>query len=229
VADLVVLRTTRGLLNLPQYLAISGGVLYFTTRSLESLQQQVMAAASGLPVIDASWFAVEPFLKFYVEAHADLKLVNLEEQFSRLIELVSDDGFHTLLDFFRARGVATEVGSFAPSIIPAIMVYPEDAEFNSLARRTLDSGELPSPIGDLISDYVDKLNTDTEGKLILNVNCSLIHDLAALPQNPSWEAALIILQQMAKLLSGEMLSSEKTTALFAEAGDALRMLVKGRS
>jgi hypothetical protein len=78
VEDLVVFRTTRGLLSLPQYLQQSGGDLYYVTRELGSLQEQLLAEGRDVPAIDASWFAVPPFLEKYALRHPDVDVVQLD-------------------------------------------------------------------------------------------------------------------------------------------------------
>jgi len=48
VADLVAFRTTRGLLSLPEYLKLTGGSIYYVTREMGSLQEQVLGEGRGV-------------------------------------------------------------------------------------------------------------------------------------------------------------------------------------
>src|SRR5207249_4225156 len=78
VEDIVTFRTSRGPLSLREYLDLSGGTLYYVTRELGSLQEQILAEGRDVPAIDASWFAVTPFLEKYAARHPDVALVQLD-------------------------------------------------------------------------------------------------------------------------------------------------------
>ena len=78
VEDIVTFRTTRGPLSLPEYLEASGGSLYYVTRELGSLQEQLLAEGRDVPAIDASWFSVTPFLETYAHRHPEVNLVQLD-------------------------------------------------------------------------------------------------------------------------------------------------------
>lgn len=93
VQDIVPFRTTRGLLSLPDYLQLSGGSLYYVTRELGSLQEQVLAEGRDVPAIDASWFAVTPFLEKYAARHQEVGLVQLDGGAADLMRPVADDRF----------------------------------------------------------------------------------------------------------------------------------------
>ena len=65
VADIAMFHTSRGLMNLPDYLNAADGTLYYVTRQLGSLQEQLLGEGRGVPVIEAVWFSVTPFLQKY--------------------------------------------------------------------------------------------------------------------------------------------------------------------
>src|SRR5207302_5228341 len=101
VQDIVTFRTTRGPLSLPDYLEASGGRLYFVTRELGSLQEQLLAEGRDVPAIDASWFAVTPFLEKYASRHAEVSLVQLDGEADQLLRPVTAEPFKRLLDWYR--------------------------------------------------------------------------------------------------------------------------------
>src|SRR4030095_1404366 len=78
VEDIVTLRTSRGPLSLREYLEVSGGSLYYVTREMGSLQEQMLAEGRDVPAIDASWFAVTPFLQEYAQRHHNVHLVQMD-------------------------------------------------------------------------------------------------------------------------------------------------------
>src|SRR5207237_577222 len=103
VEDIVHFRTTRGPLSLPDYLEQSGGTLYFVTRELGSLQEQLLAEGRDVPAIDASWFSVAPFLEKYAQRHPDVGLVQLDGEADTLLRPVPEGPFAALLETLRAQ------------------------------------------------------------------------------------------------------------------------------
>ncbi len=81
VADIVTFRTSRGKLNLPDYLQLTGNTLYYISRELGSLQEQLLGESRGVPVIDASWSFVLPFLEKYAHFRPDVALVQMDGDF----------------------------------------------------------------------------------------------------------------------------------------------------
>jgi len=226
VADLVAFRTTRGLLSLPEYLALTNGSIYYSTRELGSLQEQVLGEGRGVPVVDASWFAVTPFLQKYSDLKQNINLVQMDGEASQLLRPVADKDFANLLIYFRARNVQARVASFKPDDIPALMIYPKDAEFINDTRQALDRGELPGPLAGLVSDYMTKKvstsEDDLKGTLYLNAANPLIVKLAALPATaPSLNPALGLIYQVARLFAGRLLTPVDVAKAFREATKAI--------
>src|SRR5207302_396733 len=137
VQDIVTFRTTRGPLSLPDYLEASGGALYYVTRELGSLQEQLLAEGRDVPAIDASWFAVTPFLEKYAARHTEVGLVQLDGSAEDLMRPVMDHNFAALLAFYRDQDIAVRVAAFKPAEVPALMVYPQGAEIAREAQAAL--------------------------------------------------------------------------------------------
>jgi molecular chaperone HtpG len=180
VEDLVVFRTTRGLLSLPQYLQQSGGDLYYVTRELGSLQEQLLAEGRDVPAIDASWFAVTPFLEKYALRHPDVDLVQLDAHPDAFLQSVPEGRFAELLEYFRAQQICVRVAAFKPADLPAIVLYPVGSETVREAREALQDGELPRGLAGLVGDYVarESETEDSRGTLYLNATCPLVRRLA---------------------------------------------------
>jgi molecular chaperone HtpG len=229
VEDLVVFRTTRGLLNLPDYLKQSGGNLYYVTRELGSLQEQLLAEGRDVPAIDASWFAVTPFLEKYTARHAEVGLVKLDGEAHTLLRSVPEGPFAGLLEHYRSQQLRARVAAFKPLDVPALILYPQGAEIVREARQSLDEGEMPGGLAGLISDYVERKSADAgdfQGTLYLNASCPLVRRLAedaALGRDRAM--VLAILYQTARLFAGRMLAPLEAVGAFREINQALERMM----
>ena len=180
VCDLVTFRTSRGALTLPDYLDQSDGNFYYTTRELGSLQERVLAESHGVPVIDASWFGVQPFLARYALTRANCGLVQLDGESRNLLRPVDETEWAEVTDYFGRKGVSAQVSEFRPPEIPALMFYPEDAEFAIEGRKAIDEGEIADPLAALLGDYLETHASDSEkvnGTLVLNASNPLMLNL----------------------------------------------------
>jgi molecular chaperone HtpG len=229
VDDLILFRTSRGLMSLPEYLRQSGGTLYYVTREMGSLQEQLLAEGRDVPAIDASWFAVSPFLQQYAAKHQDVGLVQLDGSSEELLRPVPVGPFAKLLDLLHEDGVKARVASFKPIEVPGLMVYPEGAEIGREAREAMEKDELPGPIAGLVGEYVERRfqPDDLQGTLILNASCPLVRRLAEASCPPAIRAALLtVMHQMARLFCGRMLSAAEAAQAFGDMTKAMGKLVK---
>jgi molecular chaperone HtpG len=233
VEDIVTFRTTRGPLSLPEYLGQSGGTLYYVSRELGSLQEQILAEGRNVPAIDASWFAVTPFLEKYAHRHPEVGLVQLDGEAAQLVRPVPEAPFAILLEHFRSQGVPVRVASFKPPELPALMLYPQGAELAREAEASLQAGDLPGPLAGLVQEYVShKLaGEDLRGTLYLNASCPLVRGLAG--QDAADEqaagrraAALTLIHQTARLFAGRMLSAADAVAAFGALTGSLERLLR---
>src|SRR5205823_5021141 len=197
----VTFRTSRGPLSLREYLELSGGSLYYVTRELGSLQEQVLAEGRDVPAIDASWFAVTPFLEKYASRHSEVSLVQLDGEAEQLLRPVAEDKFAALLDFYRQREINARVASFKPAEAPALVLYPQGAELAREAEASRQAGDLPGPLAGLVQEYVDQKfsgGADLRGTLYLNATCPLVVQLAEQPPAPEvFTSVLTLLHQVA--------------------------------
>jgi molecular chaperone HtpG len=230
VADLVTFRTSRGQLSLPEYLEQSGGTLYYVTRELGSLQEQVLAEGRDVPAIEAAWFAVTPFLEKYAARNPDVGLVQLDGAAETLMRPVPEGQFAALLRHYERQGVRARVSAFRPAEVPAVMLYPEGAEVAREAGEALEAGELPGAIGGLINEYVERRfagGEELKGTLYLNASCPLVRRLAEQKQaSPGRGLALDLLLQVARLFCGRMLNAAEAMQSFKELTRALGGLVQ---
>ncbi len=229
VEDIVTFRTTRGPLSLPEYLQASQGSLYYVTRELGSLQEQLLAEGRDVPAIDASWFSVTPFLEKYAARHAEVRLVQLDGSADQLLRPAPEAAFASLMEYFRDQGVRVRMATFKPAEAPALMLYPQGAELAREAEASLESGDLPGPLAGLISSYVEQKaleNEDLRGTLYLNAANPLIRRLAQEPNQTTRAAALTVLHQTARLFAGRMLSARDAAGAFADLSGALEGLLR---
>jgi hypothetical protein len=120
--------------------------------------------------------------------------------------------------------------AFKPEAVPAVVVYPKDAEFIKDTRDALDAGEVPGPFAGMVGSYLNNMNVDEEamaGTLHLNASNGLIQQLAKTEDKTQRESSLELVYQMARLFSGRMLESDQITTLFESSTDAITSLMKG--
>lgn len=230
VADIVTIRTSRGNLSLNEYLKMTGDTLYFVTRELGSLQEQLLAEGHDVPVIDASVATMTLFLKKFAAWRDNIKLVQLDGESRQLMRTVSEDDYGDVVAFYRKRGIRVRIMHFKPVDVPAIMHYPQDAEFIMETREALDAGELPGPLAGLVSDYLDNVTTtndeDLKGTLYINAACSLVQHLVENPPDAAArDAVLTLLYQIARLFAGRTLTATDAAAAFRESVKALEGLI----
>jgi molecular chaperone HtpG len=236
VQDIVTFRTSRGPLSLPEYLEASGGSLYYVTRELGSLQEQLLAEGRDVPAIDASWFAVTPFLEKYASRHPDIGLVQLDGEAETLLRPVPEGPFAALLAHYRGQGVRARVANFKPAEVPAMILYPQGAETIREAGSALESGELPGGLAGLVSAYVEQQSAgkDLNGTLYLNASCPLVRRLAEQPPSadgevgrpaPNVAAVLTALYQLARLFCGRMLTAADAAEAFRDMTHSLERLL----
>lgn len=228
VADLVVFRTSRGLLNLPEYLETTHGAIYYVTREMGSLQEQLLGEGRGMPVIEAVWFAVTPFLQKYADWKKDIQLVQLDGEATQLLRPVPERPFANLLKYFQKQGVKVKVAAFKPEEVPALMIYPKDAEFFRDTKDALEKDELPGPLAGLVDAYMTRASlsdADLKGTLYLNASNTLITRLAEdPPPAATLDALLTTLYQVARLFAGRMLTPAEVATSFQTLGSALNGL-----
>jgi molecular chaperone HtpG len=236
IEDIVTFRTTRGPLSLPEYLQQSGGSLYYVTRELGSLQEQVLAEGRDVPAIDASWFSVTPFLEKYAQRHPEVQLVQLDGESRQLLRPAPEEAFAALLEYYRSQGVRVAVAAFRPAEAPALMLYPQGAELAREAEASLQAGDLPGPLAGLVHDYIESRFSDRDelaGTLYLNASNPFVRRLAecnrganATPLAPEVMAgALGLIHQVARLFAGRMLSAADAVSCFGSLTRGLEGLV----
>ncbi len=221
VADIVTFRTSRGKLTLPEYLELTGGTFYFVTREIGSLQEQLLAEGHDVPVIDASWFPVTPFLRKYMMLHGNIGMVQMDGESNELMRPVDGEPFASLLDYYRKRGVQVKVMAFRPNVVPAAMIYPRDAEFIQETNDALDAGEIPDALAGMVSSYLSQLSmnqNDLRGTLYLNAECVIIQRLSQMSPDDidTRDALLNLIYQFARLFSGRTLTAADANQSFEE-------------
>jgi molecular chaperone HtpG len=227
VCDIVTFRTSRGALTLPQYLQESGGDFYFTTRELGSLQERLLAEGHGVPVIDASWFGVQPFLAKYSLRTRDCNLVRLDGEAQNMLRPVEDPIWNEALEFYASRGVTARVCEFKPAEVPALMFYPEDAEFAIEGRKALDEGEIADPLAALLGDYLETRAPDSEavaGTLVLNASNELMRNLSKEGESAARDSAFDLVLHLGRLFSGRTLNASDAARAFAGVTGAVELM-----
>ena len=230
VEDIVTFRTTRGPLSVPEYLDQSGGNLYYVTRELGSLQEQLLAEGRDVPAIDASWFSVTPFLEKYAHRHPEVGLVQLDGEAAQLMRPAPAGPFAALLDWYAEQGVRAKIAAFKPAEAPALMLYPQGAELAREAEASRQAGDLPGPLAGLVNEYVEQKFGDGDelkGTLYLNATSPLVRRMVEKPPEPAvLGAVLTLIHQTARLFAGRMLSAADAVTAFRELSGSLERLLR---
>jgi hypothetical protein len=213
-------------------LELTGGSLYYVTRELGSLQEQVLAEGRDVPAIDASWFAVTPFLQKYASRHHNIKLVQLDGEAEQLLRPVRGEEksrFEPLLEYYREIGLRARIANFKPGDLPALLLYPQGAELAHEAKESAEAGDLPPAIGGLVNEYIDERfrgGDHLKGTLYLNASCPLVRGLPGVQSPEVRGAVLTLLHQVARLFAGRMLSASDAITAFRETTTAIEALLK---
>jgi molecular chaperone HtpG len=230
VEDIVTFRTTRGPLSLPEYLEQTDGTVYYVTRELGSLQEQMLAEGRDVPAIEASWFAVTPFLERYAKRHPRVSLVQLDGESQQLLRPGPDGLFADLLAYYREQGIVARSASFRPMEAPAILLYPQGAELAREADASRQAGDIPPPLAGLIGEFIDERfskRDELRGTLFLNASNPLMRSLVeAPPPEPALRAVLEVVHQLARLFAGRMLSAADAVSAFGSITTALHGLAR---
>jgi molecular chaperone HtpG len=228
VADIVTFRTTRGQMSLPDYLDLTGGTLYYVTREMGTRQEQLLGEGFGMPVIDASHFVDPVFLQRYADFRPNTHLVQLDNDANKLMRQTQDPSLRPILEFYRSKGVKAHTVTFKPEAIPAVLIFPKDAEFIKETREALDKGEVPGPFAGLVGSYLNNMPVDEaslNGTLHINIANPMIQQLAAMSDSANRDAVLWIIYQMARLLAGRMLDNPQVVNLFEDSAASLKTLL----
>ncbi len=215
VSDLVTFETSRGRLTLQEYLAASGGIIYYFIEERGSTQEKMLYEARGLVVIDASGFVEEAFLHAYVRAHPGVEIRQLEPGASFVFTEVIRPGreWEAITRYYNEQGISTRIVQFDPGSIPALLIYPPGSDHVAEARAALEGGDITGPIAGLVEEYLrmrDPQRTATQGILHLNAANSLIKRLLRLsPEHESFTAALEIIYHNARFFAGRTLTPQE--------------------
>lgn len=181
VADVVPLRTTRGRRTLPENVRAAGPTVYYVTRELGTLQDKLLAEGRDVAVVDASWFAVPAFLECYAAAHPGVTLVRLDDDPGAVLPSARAADLDDLPGLCEELGFRVRVSSFRPADLPAVMIYPGNAEAVREVAAGVAADQYPAGFAGLLRAFVDREQAAgaDAGILYLNAACPLLRRLAA--------------------------------------------------
>jgi molecular chaperone HtpG len=229
VADLVVFKTSRGQLTLPEYLHENPGRIFYYGDDDGVTQALALFEARRLAVVDARWFADVAFLRAYGEVYG-VPAEELAPGAGYLFATVDDpEGvWQPLLDAYRAEGYPVRLLSFEPEHLPMILLYPPGAERLRRAQRNMDDGRYAGPIRRLVRGYLDRQQPDEavlKGTLHLNARNPLLRRVRDLgPEHADFNPLLGILVANARMFAGQGLSAQDAIACFEQINRSLARL-----
>jgi len=144
-----------------------------------------------------------------------------------MLRPVEDTLWDEAIEFYASRGVSARVCEFRPPEVPALIFYPEDAEFAIEGRKALDQGEIADPLAALLGDYLEHRAPDSEaldGTLVLNASNELMKNLALESESAARDSALDLVLHMARLFSGRTLNASDAARAFAGVTGAVELM-----
>lgn len=229
VAPIVTFRTSQGDLNLSEYSKLTDNTIYYTQREMGSLQEKLLGEGYGVPVVDASRFAESEFIKQYADANQQVQLIQMDGDSYQLLRPVNEDEFLEMLKYYRDRGVRAQASTFEPADVPALLIYPPNAELLHNSRKALDSGTVPRPFAGLVGDYINQMNInedDLGGTLHLNVSNKLVQALVLIDDDEIRGASLELIYHTARLFSGRMLETADVASSFRHTTESIQRLIR---
>lgn len=229
VADLVVFKTSRGQLTLPEYLHENPGRIFYYSDDDGVTQALALFEARRLAVVDARWFADVAFLRAYSDVYG-VPAEELAPGAGYLFTAVEDpEGiWQPLLDACRAEGYPARLLSFEPEHLPMILLYPPGAERLRRAQRNMEEGRYAGPIRRLVRGYLERQQLDDavlKGTLHLNARNPLLRRVRDLgPEHPDFKPLLGILIANARMFAGQGLSAQDAIACFEQINRSLAQL-----
>ena len=228
VASIITFRTSHGDMSLPEYTKATDNTIYYSTRSMGSLQEKLLGEGYGVMVIDASRFSEPRFLKLYAEKHPYVQLLQLDDDSYQLLHPVENKDYDPILTYYQERGIQARLSNFQPPDVPAVLIYPPNAEFFNNARKAIDKGRLPRPFAGLVGGYMSNMDIDEDamrGTLHLNTNNPLVQQLPSIQEELSQQASLDLIYHIARLFAGRMLETADVSSSFGQATNAIQRLL----
>ena len=109
VADELTVRTSRGRLTMSEYLQQSSNRIYLVSKQFGSMQAQLLAEGRDVPVIDATWFAVKPFLEQYAQRSSPpLEMIEFDSDVQDLLSPTSDVRYQVFVDEMQRRSIHSQ-------------------------------------------------------------------------------------------------------------------------
>lgn len=223
ICDLARVNTDMGLVTITEYLAKSGGIIYYFAERGTGTQHKMLFAHKGLPVIDASWGAEEEFLEKFAE-RKNIKLERLAAGAGVIFKVpaTSDEKWQILeRDFERTLRRAAKAVEFEPETVPAVLVAKplgqDDkalAEIDALgAKLGIGSNQIKEMFRKMAKGKSLRTGED-DTVLQLNTKNSLICQLRDMPRNETFFLALTCISNNALMFAHHYVSPENAEIIF---------------
>lgn len=231
LVDSIELETSQGRKTIDQCLSGSSEI-YFRSQSIVSPAERLLANAHPAPVIDASWFGVQPFLHRYAQHNPQAKLVSCDSVMDSLVKRSPSTRYQALLDRFGQLELQERfvTASFEPSQLCAVVSYPPEAEVLRNAKRAIEDDALMPGIADILPDWVSQKEStipDLDGIFYLNTASPLIQQFNELAESGKLEdAPMNLLVHMTRLLCQAKLDTKEGVDSLKTLNQALTQLIQ---
>ncbi|MBI4558827.1 MAG: ATP-binding protein [Candidatus Hydrogenedentes bacterium] len=234
ICDLARVNTDMGLITMAEYLAKSGGVIYYFAERGTGTQHKLLFSHKGLPVIDASWGVEEEFLEKYAE-RKKIKLERLAAGAGVIFKVPAtvDEKWQTLEhDFDRTTRRAAKAVEFEPDTVPAVLVA-KPLEQDDKALAEIDA--LGAKLGIGSSQIKDMFRKMAKGKTLravedetvlqLNTKNALICQLRDMPRNETFYLALTCIFNNAMMFAHHYVSPDNAEIIFTGNNNAFSAMI----
>lgn len=221
LADRVTFRTSNGRMTLAEYLTRSGGVIYCMVGEQSPAIALLMERASR-PIIDARYVGDEVFLASYARTRG-VRLVDESAQPDGLLGVAAvPEELEPLIAEIAALEPSWHPvpARFEPTSLPLMLITPTRMELQQFAEERHDR----SPVGALLQDFSQR-SAPVHRTLYVNIDSPALHGFAQLAPEQR-RAALVVLCQMARLLSGERLAANELNRCIVATTEALSRCVR---
>ncbi len=202
VADELPFETTRGRMTLPDYLQASKGTIYCHSDESQARTMGLLLEASSRPVIDAKWYADEPFLHYYSRVRGVPLVRETPTGDPNLVERASEDDLPRMFAALQEPGVVVRPSRFSPKSLPMLLYTPRQLLLREFAEHVV-AHDQDDHLAGLLGDYAQR-REGTHRLLFVNVDHPLLRAAEAL-EPAMLRAVAKILKEHARLLGGERL------------------------
>lgn len=234
VCDLARVETSDGRMSMQDYLAQSGGTIYYFAERGTGTQHKILFAYKGLPVIDASWGMEEEFLEKYAQRKG-LRLERLEAGSGVIFKALDtpDEQWQDLERQFKrllkkeARATAFDPPG-APAVLVARPIERGERELEQIAAVGQELGVSSAQIRQMFGKLAQSKLSRAAGEdtiLQINITNPLMQQLRDMHRNETFGLALTAIYNNAMMFAHHYVSPQNAEIIFETNNAAISAMI----